>query len=279
MPDEKKQRKVELTTTLDASTDVVWKALTEAEELKRWFPLDAAVNAAPNAEIRLSWGEGHTWKFKIAEAVQHKYLKLVYQHGSDFPELGPDKQHSEQLITTDPRELTLEYFLETGQGQTFLRLVHSGFSSDTDWDEEYSSVSRGWHSEMQSLKHYLKYHLGRNRMVAWPKTSLPENISVGEAWDRLLNGAGSSFTMQGQEYRYLSPAGDSREGSVLFWNPPWDFSGTVRQLNNAMLRICIETFGRHREASVWLSAYDLPSATVEAFQQEWENRLHELFAL
>ena len=36
-------RVIEKQIRIAAPTDVVWKALTDAEELTRWFPLDAKV--------------------------------------------------------------------------------------------------------------------------------------------------------------------------------------------------------------------------------------------
>ena len=36
--------------------DIVWKALAEAEELARWFPLEARVTPGVGGSIWLSWG-------------------------------------------------------------------------------------------------------------------------------------------------------------------------------------------------------------------------------
>ena len=41
-----------------ASLDAVWRALTEADELRRWFPVDARVSPGVGGSIWLSWGDG-----------------------------------------------------------------------------------------------------------------------------------------------------------------------------------------------------------------------------
>jgi uncharacterized protein YndB with AHSA1/START domain len=276
MADKKNKRKIELTTQLDADIAAVWKALTDAEELKRWFPLDAAVKPGRGGEVQLSWGDYHIWKFRIQEAIEHKYLKMVYEHGSDFQEMDPDKRHPGQTLNSDAAQLVLEYYLETEKGRTFLRLVHSGFGPDTNWDDEYNAVNRGWHSEMQSLKHYISRHPGKDRAVAWCRIVLPDNADVAAAWHRLMHEE-ACFTGAGNTYTLRSPQGLQYEGTILLLNPPYDFTGTVQHLNDALLRVTVEVFGRYREISVWLAAYELPSEELTAFKQEWDALLHRLF--
>lgn len=276
MADKKDKRKIALHTELDGDVAAVWKALTDAEELKRWFPLDASVKPGPGGEVQLSWGDEHTWKFRIQEAVEHQYLKMVYEHGADFQEMDPDKRHPGQTINSNPAQLVLEYFLETEKGRTFLRLVHSGFGPDTNWDDEYNAVHRGWHSEMQSLKHYLTHHQGKDRAVAWSRTVLPGHADVEKAWHTLMHEA-AGFTGAGNVYTLHAPQGAQYEGTILLLNPPYDFTGTVQHLNNALFRVTIEVFGRYREVSIWLAAYELPAGILQTFQQEWDAQLQLLF--
>ncbi|GAA0562969.1 SRPBCC family protein [Chitinophaga japonensis] len=272
MPHPKDQRKIELTTLLEADPAVVWKTLTAAEELKRWFPLDARVQAGPDGWIQLYWGDDHTWRFQVKEAVLHKYLKLVYEHGAGFQ--GP----AEPLLAGEATQLVLEYFLETENGRTALRLVHSGFGPDTNWDDEYNAVNRGWRSEMQSLQHYIAHHRGRDRRVAWSRAALPDHADPGKIWQALMQDTGQ-FTSNSEVYTFQSPYDEAYTGRVLMLNPPCDFSGTVERLNNAFFRVTIEIYGRHREISVWLATYGLPPAVTARFQEEWDRELQRLLNL
>ena len=46
-----KERKLEREVMLEAPVDKVWKALTDAQELKKWFPLEARVTPGAGGEI------------------------------------------------------------------------------------------------------------------------------------------------------------------------------------------------------------------------------------
>ena len=51
-------RSIEKAVTIDAAPDAVWKALTDAEEITRWFAPDARVTPGQGGKVWLSWGEG-----------------------------------------------------------------------------------------------------------------------------------------------------------------------------------------------------------------------------
>ncbi|MGH9858845.1 MAG: SRPBCC family protein, partial [Candidatus Acidiferrales bacterium] len=46
-------RSVEETIEINAPVEAVWKALTDAEELTRWFPLKAGEN--PDGTVWMAW--------------------------------------------------------------------------------------------------------------------------------------------------------------------------------------------------------------------------------
>ncbi|MGB0035915.1 MAG: SRPBCC domain-containing protein [Candidatus Acidiferrales bacterium] len=49
-------RKIEKEIEIAAPIEAVWKALTDDEELKRWFPLEARVEPGKGGKIFVSWG-------------------------------------------------------------------------------------------------------------------------------------------------------------------------------------------------------------------------------
>jgi uncharacterized protein YndB with AHSA1/START domain len=50
------KRVIEKQIEVAARAETVWKALMQAEELTRWFPLEAQVTPGEGGEITLSWG-------------------------------------------------------------------------------------------------------------------------------------------------------------------------------------------------------------------------------
>ena len=77
-------------------------------------------------------------------------------------------------------ELAVDYYLEARGGGTYLRLVHSGFGPQSEWDEEYDGVRRGWQYELRSLRHYLERDRAPGRLGRrWRWPCPPRKPGVG----------------------------------------------------------------------------------------------------
>lgn len=215
---------------IDAPVEAVWKALIDAEELTRWFPLDADVKPGLGGKIRISWGEKFEWGFRIEIWVTEKHLRLVYNHETDFIALDEQDTKKEKvakerkLVTEEPHKLAIDYFLKARVGKTVLRLVHSGFGADANWHEEYDSVSRGWDTELINLRHYLEHHPGKNRTVAWARIGFQQPLDL--TWKRLMgtNGLVHKGILdglgEGDIYNIQTVNGDLFQGVVQYFNPP-----------------------------------------------------------
>jgi hypothetical protein len=70
--------------------------------------------------------------------------------------------------------------------------------------------------------------------------------------------------------------GENFEGRVEFVRQPRGFCISVRQLNDALFWLTIEGIAGQHDAQIWLSAYNLPGAKVEAFEREWGGVLSRL---
>ena len=251
---------------LAASPASVWKALTDSEELARWFPLSARVTPGENGTIFMSWGPGCEGEARITGWEPQKLLRLVQQLGE----------------IAGPEGITIEWKLEQRRGRTILRLVQSGFSAGGDWADEYfSSTEYGWAFMLVNLRHYLERHAGMARAVAWPRQKT--KLSRDEAYRRLAapgglfrEGAGG-LKVDG-EYMLESASGESYEGRVEFVKPPRGFCLSVRHLNDALFWLTIEGIAGEHEAQIWLSTYNLPQAKVEAFEQQWAGELARIAA-
>ena len=74
-------RSSSMTIELPALPDVVWRALTDAQELARWFPLSASVKPAAGGEIVWDWGELYHWPLKIDVWEPGRRLRLYMEIG------------------------------------------------------------------------------------------------------------------------------------------------------------------------------------------------------
>jgi len=258
-------RKVETEITIAATREQVWEALTDPDELVRWFPLEAKVNPGPGGRIYISWGCNLDGNCRIEYWEPGRRLVTTW-----FEPAG----------ARQPRPLVVEYTLESVGGKTTLRLVHSGFGTGADWDDEYHGVRRGWNFELRSLRHYLERHRGKNRHVAWARAAV--DLPAEQAWrrlwsaDALLKEGAIPRAPEGQPYAIAFATGDRLEGSTLVLEQPTDFAGTVENLNGSLFRLGYETFSGRTEIFLWLSAWELPREQVKAIEGAWRGMLERV---
>jgi uncharacterized protein YndB with AHSA1/START domain len=261
-------RTIEIKMDIDAAVGRVWSALTDPERLRQWFPLMAEVDGGAGGAIRLTWGPDLDGRNAIIAWEPDRYLKTGW---FDSPEGDAEAR----------KKMAVEFFLQSkGDDQTVLRMVHSGFSTAKEWDEEYDAHSRGWLWELTSLANYLGRHDDKERHVAWERQALA--VPKDEAWSVLaspqaLLAEGSLDGLSpGDPYAITTVHGDRFEGRVLLNQPPTEFAGTIDNMDHSMLRFGIETYLRHPEASFWLSTWGEPSR-AEALRVRWRETFDRLF--
>ena len=138
-----------------APIDAVWKALTDAEELTRWFVQAARVTPAEGGAYWLSWGEGIDNESRIDGWEPPRRLRLVNGPPRDADEgAAPD----EVWRLTIEQPLVEEYRLEARGDVTVLRLVDSGIPDSPDWDGFFEGTRNGWEIALRELRHYLEHH-------------------------------------------------------------------------------------------------------------------------
>lgn len=274
-----KTRKIEKTIVIDAPAEAVWKALTDAQELTRWFPLDARVKPGKGGSIWISWGppyEGENW-IDIWDPPNRLHVRDQWTESAQVDNVR-------EVEKGVPAQIAIDYFLESSSGKTVLRLVHSGFGKSADWDDEFDAVNKGWSMELLGLKHYLENHAGSDRRVVWASAKVPR--SQQDVWNRVFSHEGflppsnpESFS-EGGTYSLLTPANEKLEGKVIGYHPPSHFSGTAVNLNNGLFRIWLESWSNPSprvHLNVWLSAYKVPYSKMLALQTSWTKLLMKLF--
>jgi len=229
-------RRVERSVNIAAPVDAVWRALTDATELTRWFPMRARVIPGAGGLIHMQWDETYDAESRIEAWEPNRHLRIGFPH------------HPPVLLATD-------YYLESDKGRTVLRVVTSGFGEGADWDEWFGGVSAGWDFELRGLKHYLEHHRGRDRVVAMAR--VPFTRDRAEVWQELTGPGG-----------WLERTGLS--GTVLLKTAPTQLVMTVAQYNNAILRVEIEM---RRHVIAWMATYGVATDTVNAAQREWQRSL------
>ncbi|HXV75142.1 MAG TPA: SRPBCC domain-containing protein, partial [Candidatus Polarisedimenticolaceae bacterium] len=248
-------RTVEMEIEIDAPPEAVWKALTDPDELVRWFPIEARVDPGEGGNIFLGWGAGMEGNCRIERWQPNQRLTTGWVEG-----------FGEGAAALDREPLVVDYRLDGRGGSTVLRLVHSGFGAGEKWDEEYHGVSRGWQFELRSLRHYLERHAGRRRRVAWARKRI--ELAPAAVWARLWSRDGllregrAPGAEEGQPFAFTMATDDRIEGHVLVHPAGREFGGTVSNMDDAIFRTGYEYCGNQWEAMLWLSSWSASDEQV-----------------
>jgi len=259
-PDRTTDRTVERTLTLAAPKDAVWQALTDANELARWFPLEARVDPGPGGKMWMSWGN-------------------LYEAESTIQIWEPGRHLRTAFPNHEPYHMATDYYLEGEGGTTVLRVVTSGFGRGADWDRMYGGVNRGWDFELVGLRLYLERHRGRDRRVAHARRRLPG--SALELWPELFGRNGPLAVaptppVEGARTELAIDAGDRISGPLVVWDPPFQIALIAESLNHGLLRVELEAHTTEVHAMLWVSTYDLPVDRVEALTARFDRVLDGL---
>ncbi|MGH7475574.1 MAG: SRPBCC family protein [Longimicrobiales bacterium] len=232
-----------------APIERVWRALTEAAELERWFPLEARVEPGPDGSIYMSWKNEFAGESKILVWDEPYHLRTSW---------GFEAVEGEAQVT--------DYVLESrGGGRTVLRVITSGFPDDAQWDAWVEGTVRGWAFELRSLKHYLENYAGRDRTVVYLRRRVALNES--EAWARL-------FGPGGVEPPCVTDA-------LIDHTPPLQYAAVLAAPEGALFRASLEP-GRPatdtRDVTLWLAVWDEAGRRrLPALERAWRARLERLF--
>jgi uncharacterized protein YndB with AHSA1/START domain len=129
-------RKHELSVEIKAPKEAVWDALTVPSEIVKWLAPIAEVQPGVGGKIDIGWSED-------------------MKGSSEILEWQPNEK-----LTKDADGKRLEFIISGDGGTTTLRLVHSGFSVDSSFDDEFESTRGGWLTFLAILRYGLERHPG-----------------------------------------------------------------------------------------------------------------------
>lgn len=269
------ERRFEMSITLPADAPTIWKAITDAQELVRWFPLEARVRPGVGGEIWLSWGAGAqgTAPIEIFDPPRHfRWVENLAKPWSGGPTEG-----------AGPWRVTVDFQMEPAVGGgTSLRVEQAGFGKGQGWDDDLDSISHGWNAELRSLRHYLGKHFGRERHVGWQRGKFQGEPL--EVWQRLFGSAGLGAPpnleslAEGSDYALIVPGGAELRGKVLLNDPPRQFIATVTNLHDSFLRIMVEYSGGVCRPYVWLASWGEVDPAATQTNEQLATMIRSLFS-
>lgn len=255
---------VERTIRIEAPVDAVWAALTDPDELRNWFPLEAEVEPGEGGVIHARWSEETWFDEKIEIWKTNEHLRTI---GVDGGWAG---------IATD-------YRLEGDGGSTVLRVVSSGFGADDDWQEMLDAFGGGWDFELRGLRHYLERHRGTARRVVRASTTYETDRQ--DAWDRLA-GPDGWLTIETAPSEDDGPArfaahtatDEILTGTIYEFEPPKQIVAAVGEFADALFRLQVLPESIGSAATLWLSTYGADEEECDRVERSWQRWLDEHLA-
>ena len=259
-------RQFDMEIVLEASVEATWKALSDAREVQRWFAPEVQIEPGPGGSVRWAWGDSHAWPQRIEIWEPGSHLRTTYESQVEDGQGGK-------------RPLVMDFHLKGQGGKTTLRMVHSGFGPESDFDTEFDGISRGWPIELRSLRLYLEDHLGKDRQVVWSVRKV--SGSFAEAWQALTGESGLrcgeaiGSLQEDDRFAFETSEGDRFEGFALR-SAENEFCGVVTSHGNAFLRFTIEAC-MDDQVWFWIGLYGRPESEVRGLQERADAMLSRLF--
>lgn len=249
MSDER-ERAVDLTVEIDADPQTVWEAVSEAEQLQRWFPLEAAVEPGEGGSITLSWGPDIQGTAPIEVWEPGRRLVWAESWGGD----------QGVRVAVDIR-------IEARGGKTVLRLVQSGFDEDARWDDYLDTLGSGWRYFLYNLKHYLERHPGRPRTMVWDRRKV--RGAREEIWRRVTAAYGVDPEVEPGAAADLWGAA---QATTIQVRRPIHLALRIPQLDDALLLVELEPGADEFSLGTWLSLYGEAGERAGLLQESLERR-------
>jgi uncharacterized protein YndB with AHSA1/START domain len=128
---------IERTIELSVPRDRVWRAITDPDELARWFPQKAEWTLEPGGDGVFTWDEHGGYRVRVEAVEAPVYLAWRWANQAETP-------------LDEATEVTLvEWWLDAREdGGTTLRMQESGFilaehreGNAQGWDEELGELT------------------------------------------------------------------------------------------------------------------------------------------
>lgn len=134
---------VRRTLQLAATPSRVWAAVTEPEQVSRWFGAMVLDGTGPGASGTVSWPDSGAHPIRV-EAVDAP-RSITYRW------CGDDALPEQPTTLDDAHSTVFTLSLEPADGGTLLTVVETGFETTTDPAGNLESHRGGWNSELDEL--------------------------------------------------------------------------------------------------------------------------------
>lgn len=122
---------------IKATPERVFKALTEKQELERWFVYKSEIELKPGGSYRMEWAPGMGEHGKVKEVKPSQSFSFTWE--GEF----------------SPTPTTITFELTKEKDGTLVTLTHSGIGEGAGWDA-YTNMSKGWDGHLKDVTSWIE---------------------------------------------------------------------------------------------------------------------------
>jgi uncharacterized protein YndB with AHSA1/START domain len=130
-------RSIEKELFINATPEHVFRALTEKEDLERWFVQEAEVEVRPGGAIR------------------HEFAPDMVEMGTIL-EIEPSHRFRYTWEAFSPSPVTITFELSAENGGTRLHFIQTGIGEGENWGNYYTGMSHSWDIHLDHLTAWLE---------------------------------------------------------------------------------------------------------------------------
>ncbi len=153
--------RIVLAITLKATPARVYRALTEAAEIEKWFFPEAVTDPRPGGRYKFTWHSQHAASNHVREG---EFIEVIPGKKVSYTW---DARHIQAGKDPGTRELptVVEFLLEEVPAGTRLTLTHSGWGDDPAWRELFTFHDEGWEFFIGNLGDVVAGHPDRRAEI------------------------------------------------------------------------------------------------------------------
>jgi uncharacterized protein YndB with AHSA1/START domain len=271
-------RTIDLALDIDAPPTVVWEALTENDQLKRWLvAAEVRAEKGTGGKRWISWGPGCEAVETIEAWSPPRRMVLV----TPVQDATRARLRAEGL--PDTTDLRVEWTLEDRGQRTRVRVVQEGFGVSPVWDQDFEGTRTGWHVTLRNLRHVTTWY--RNRPVRGLLHFLLSPLPVTDTWQRILGprgvaAKGSLYGLrEGDPFEVETSSGESLRGLVEDMVADRVFIARLQSHDNALWGFTLMPLKENTMLGWGMLTADASEEAGQETQRHWSLFLDRLFTL
>ncbi len=248
---DQKTRQHETTIEIPAPVEQVWQAITTAAGVQAWCAPTARIDPRPGGEYFVSWGEGMDGPGTIEVCEPPSHLRVVVERDTAGGGEQPDAK-AEAART----RIAMDYYLESREAATVLRLVHSGFLASADWDREFEGTRKGWPIMLRILRYSLVEHRDVPGRQAW--FYMARKAPMEDAWKAVAEAL--------------------KENAVVYSAPPDEYCATWNAMGDGLVYLAFGSLGGPIGISANVVLYGDAIGRLPEAAEYWQKELDRILA-